>query len=147
EKQSSSVTYDEGIIKCNQLLNLLRRNNVQKGNSVFVMCGLNEGLWITYLSAIKGGFILIPAASILTVDDIVYRFDKCSPEVVIVDKENLHKMEQALLQFNSVVKVKLLLDGEHEGWTSFSMIKSEAREATAADTSKDDDLFWFFTSG
>jgi acetyl-CoA synthetase len=111
------------------------------------MCGLNEGLWITYLSSIKGGFILIPAASILTVDDIVYRFIKCSPKVVIADKENLHKMEQALSQFNSVVEIKLLLDGEHEGWSSFSLIGAEAQDATAADTSKNDDLFWFFTSG
>src|SRR5580765_7836825 len=30
-KQLSSVTYEEGIIKCNQLLNFLRRQNVQKG--------------------------------------------------------------------------------------------------------------------
>src|SRR6185436_4846428 len=36
---------------------------------------------------------------------------------------------------------------EHEGWSSFSLIETEAQEATAADTSKDDDLFWFFTSG
>jgi len=147
EKQLSSVTYNQGIIKYNQLLNFLRRQNVQKGNSVFVMCGLNEGLWITYLSSIKGGFILIPAASILTVDDIVYRFKKCSPKVVIADKENLHKMEQALSQFNSVVEIKLLLDGEHEGWSSFNLIGEEAQDATAADTSKNDDLFWFFTSG
>jgi len=91
EKQLSTVTYEQGIIKCNQLLNFLRRQNVQGGDSVFVMCGLNEGLWVTYLSSIKGGFILIPAASILTVDDIVYRFEKCSPKVVIVDVENLHK--------------------------------------------------------
>ena len=147
EKQLSSVTYGQGIIKCNQLLNFLRRQNVQRGNSVFVMCGLNEGLWITYLSSIKGGFILIPAASILTVDDIIYRFKKCSPKVVIADKENLNKMEQALSQFDSVVEIKLLLDGEHEGWSSFSLIGEEPPEAIAADTSKNDDLFWFFTSG
>ena len=147
EKQLSSLTYEQGIIKCNQLLNFLRRQNVHKEDSIFVMCGLNEGLWITYLGAIKGGFILIPAASILTVDDIVYRFEKCSPKVVIADRENLHKTEQALSQFNGVVEIKLLLDGEHEGWSSFSLIGEEAEEAAAADTSKDDDLFWFFTSG
>ena len=147
EMQLSSVTYEQAIIKCNQLLNFLRRQNVQRGNSIFIMCGLNEGLWITYLTSIKGGFILIPAASILPVDDIVYRFEKCSPKVVIVDKENLNKIEQALSQFNDVVEVKLLLDGEHEGWSSFNLIGEEAQEATAADTSKNDDLFWFFTSG
>src|SRR6478672_7114887 len=132
EKQLSSVTYEQAIIKCNQLLNFLRRQNVQRGNSIFIMCGLNEGLWITYLTSIKGGLILIPAASILTIDDIVYRFKKCSPKVVIADMENLHKMEQALSQFNGAVAVKLLLDGEHEGWSSFNLIGEEAQEATAA---------------
>jgi acetyl-CoA synthetase len=55
-------------------------------------------------------------------------------------------MEQALLQYNNPVKVKLLLDGERNGWTSYSMIVEEEKEAIAADTNKDDDLFWFFTS-
>ena len=64
--------------------------------------------------AIKGGLILIPAASILSVNDIVYRFQKASPKVIIADMENAEKMEQALLQYDHPVKVKLLLDGEKE---------------------------------
>src|SRR5512145_1911385 len=76
--EAVTITYKQGSAKCNQLLNLLRRQGVQKGDDVFIMCGLNEGLWISYLSAIKGGLILIPAASILTVDDIVYRFQKAA---------------------------------------------------------------------
>jgi acetyl-CoA synthetase len=56
-------------------------------------------------------------------------------------------MEQALLQYNHPVKVKLLLDGEKDGWISYSVIDKEEKEAIAADTNKDDDLFWFFTSG
>ena len=145
--EAITITYKQGSEKCNQLLNFLRRQNVQRENEVFIMCGLNEGLWISYLSAIKGGFILIPAASILTVNDIVYRFQKASPKVVIADKDNAEKMEQALLQYNHPVKVRLLLDGEKDGWVSYSVIDKEKKEAIAADTNKGDDLFWFFTSG
>lgn len=141
------LTYKQGSEKCNQLLNLLRKQGVQQGDDVFIMCGLNEGLWISYLSAIKGGLILIPAASILTVNDIVYRFQKASPKVIIADKDNAEKMEQALLQYNHPVKIKLLLDGERDGWMSYSEIDKEEKEASTADTNKDDDLFWFFTSG
>ena len=90
------LTYTQGSEKCNQLLNLLRKQGVQQGDDVFIMCGLNEGLWISYLCAIKGGLILIPAASILTVNDIIYRFQKASPKVIIADKENAEKMDQAL---------------------------------------------------
>ena len=145
--KATTVTYKQGSEKCNQLLNFLRKQNVQQGDDVFIMCGLNEGLWISYLAAIKGGLVLIPAASILTVNDIVYRFQKAAPKVIITDKDNAEKMEQALLQYNHHVKVKLLLNGEKDGWESYSEIDKEGKEASAADTNKDDDLFWFFTSG
>ena len=145
--EAVTITYKQGSEKCNQLLNLLRKQGVQHGDDVFIMCGLNEGLWISYLSAIKGGLILIPAASILTVNDIVYRFEKASPKIIIADKDNAEKMDQALLQYDHPVKVKLLLDGEKDGWIPYSIINKEEKEASAADTNKDDDLFWFFTSG
>src|SRR6187402_455961 len=145
--ETVTTTYAQGSEKSNQLLNLLRKQNVQQGDDVFIMCGLNEGLWISYLSAIKGGLVLIPAASMLTVNDIVYRFQKAAPKVIITDKDNAEKMEQALLQYNHHVKVKLLLNGEKDGWESYSEIDKEGKEASAADTNKDDDLFWFFTSG
>jgi acetyl-CoA synthetase len=145
--ETITITYKEGSEKCNQLLNLLRKQGIQQGDDIFIMCGLNEGLWISYLSAIKGGLVLIPAASILTVNDIVYRFQKTAPKVILADKDNAEKMEQALLQHKNPVKVKLLLDGEKDGWKPYSEIDKEEKEASAADTNKDDDLFWFFTSG
>jgi acyl-coenzyme A synthetase/AMP-(fatty) acid ligase len=145
--EATMITYKGGSEKCNQLLNLLRKQNVQQGDDIFIMCGLNEGLWISYLAAIKGGLILIPAASILTVNDIVYRFQKASPKVIIADKDNAEKLEQVLLQYDHSVKVKLLLDGEKDGWIYYNEIDKEEKEAIAADTNKDDDLFWFFTSG
>jgi acetyl-CoA synthetase len=145
--ETLTLTYKQGSEKCNQLLNLLRKQGVQLGDDVFIMCGLNEGLWISYLSAIKGGLILIPAASILTVNDIVYRFEKAAPKVIIADIDNAEKMDQALLQYDNPVKVKVVLDGERNGWMSYSVIDKEEKEASAPDTNKDDDLFWFFTSG
>src|SRR6188508_1558217 len=42
-----TLTYKQGSEKCNQLLNLLRKQGAQKGDDVFIMCGLNEGLWIS----------------------------------------------------------------------------------------------------
>ena len=145
--ETVTLTYKQGSEKCNQLLNFFRKQNVQQGDDIFIMCGLNEGLWISYLSAIKGGLILIPAAGILSVNDIVYRFQRASPKVIITDNDNADKMEQALLQYDRPVKVKLLLTGKRDGWTSISKIDEEEKDAGAADTHRDDDLFWFFTSG
>jgi acetyl-CoA synthetase len=147
DDEKVTITYKQAIFKCNQLLNLLCKQGVQQGDRVFIMCGLQEDLWTTYLAAIKGGLVLIPAASILTAADIVYRFEKASPKVIITDRDNLDKMEQALSQYKEPINVKLLLDGEQQGWASFDLINNESSIADAADTSKDDDLFWFFTSG
>jgi acyl-coenzyme A synthetase/AMP-(fatty) acid ligase len=142
-----TITYQDGIEKCNQLLNFLRKRDVKQGDRVFIMCTLHEGLWISYLSVIKGGLVLIPAASILSADDIVYRFLKAAPNVIITDVENVEKMEQALSQFHQHIDVKLLLDGERKGWAAFEEIAEEEKTANSADTHKDEDLFWFFTSG
>jgi len=142
-----TVTYGQALEHCNQLLNFLRKQGVQQGDRVFIMCGLDRGLWISYLAAIKGGFVLIPAAGILSADDIVYRFQKAEPKVIITDQENVGKLEQALLQYKQSVKVKLLLDGVRNGWLPFSAIDPEETKANTAETHKEEDLFWFFTSG
>jgi acetyl-CoA synthetase len=143
----TTLSYKQASIKCDQLLNLFRKHDVQAGDSIFIMCGLIEGLWISYLSAIKGGFILIPAASILNPGDIFYRFEKAAPKVIITDNDNVEKMEQALSQYDKPIKLKILLNGVNDGWVSYNSIEKEIKEAKAADTNKDDDLFWFFTSG
>lgn len=142
-----TLTYREAREKCNQLLNFFRRQGIQPKDRMFMMCELHEGLWVSYLTAMKGGLVLIPAASILNVSDVVYRFEKAFPKIIIADRENVEKMELALIQYNQPVQVKLLLNGERDGWVSFSDIVAEAITAEAADTRKDDDLFWFFTSG
>lgn len=142
-----TISYRQGMERCNQLVNWLRQKGLKQGDRIFIMCGLHEGLWITYLAAIKGGFVLIPAASILNADDIVYRFKKAAPQAIVTDSENRIKMEQALMQYNKRVSVQLLLDDEQEGWISFRAMESASKEAVAADTLNDEDLFWFFTSG
>jgi acyl-coenzyme A synthetase/AMP-(fatty) acid ligase len=142
-----TLTYGEATERCNQLLNFLRKRIVQQGDRVFIMCGLHEGLWISYLSVIKGGLVLIPAASILSADDIVYRFLKSTPKVIVTDLENVEKVEQALSKIHQPIKVKLLMDGQWNGWASFEEIADEEKTAVSADTHKDEDLFWFFTSG
>ncbi len=145
--EAVTLTYWEGVEKCNQLLNLLRRYQADKGDPIFILCGLHEGLWISYLSAIKGGMVLIPAAGILSADDILYRFQKAAPKVIITDHANAEKMAQALAQYHAPLKVKILLDGERTGWIPFSAITAEEIAAVPAATHSSDDLFWFFTSG
>ncbi|XZF12578.1 acyl-CoA synthetase [Chitinophagaceae bacterium MMS25-I14] len=141
------LTYGMAAAQCNQLVNYLRKNEVQQGDVIFIMCGLDESLWVSYLAVMKGGYVMIPAASILSEDDILYRFKKSKPRAIITDKDNIDKIEKALLRYDGGVPVKLLLDGQRDGWIHFSVIKKEEEVAVTADTRADDLLFWFFTSG
>lgn len=142
-----TLTYSEASKRCNQLLNYMRANGMNKEDVVFVMCGLDESLWVSYLSIIKGGFVMIPAAGILSEDDIAYRFEKANPKAIITDKENLPKIEKALEKYGKDIPVKILLDENQVGWHHISVIDTASTIATAADTRSDDILFWFFTSG
>jgi acetyl-CoA synthetase len=145
--ESELLTYGEAVARCNQLLNYLRSRGLRQGDRVFVMCGLHADLWVTYLAVIKGGYVMIPAAGILSADDIAYRFGKAQPGAIITDEENLPKIQEALRQYESDVPVRLLLDGVAEGWEPISMTGNESTGAAAADTRASDVLFWFFTSG
>jgi acetyl-CoA synthetase len=72
---------------CNQFLNFLRKRDIAQHDVLFLQLPLLPANWISYLTAIKGGFRLIPSATILGVHDIEYRFKKLMPAVVITDAE------------------------------------------------------------
>ncbi|MFI5154507.1 MAG: acyl-CoA synthetase, partial [Chitinophagales bacterium] len=83
----------------------------------------------------------------LNVPDIVFRFDKLMPRVVIADLENAMKIDEAERRCRKTIHLKICVDGEKEGWVSFSEIHKEMDHAEAAQTKPDDALFLFFTSG
>jgi acyl-coenzyme A synthetase/AMP-(fatty) acid ligase len=141
------LSYAGAAARANRVLNFLRDRKLQQGQTVFVMCGLHPGLWLSYLAIMKGGFVMIPAAGILSAADIAYRFEKAQPGAIITDKENLPKIQDALNRYGADVPVKLLLDAEERGWQHFSETDGFPDTAEAANTKASDLLFWFFTSG
>lgn len=140
-------TYDDLRKKTNQLLNFLRKHEVEAGDVILSQMPQLPPIWFTILASIKGGYRLIPAATILSVNDIVYRFETLMPEVVIADQENAVKIDEAERLSGKQVAVKILADGIKEGWISYDEIEQESDEAEAAVTRSNEALFLFFTSG
>jgi acetyl-CoA synthetase len=103
--------------------------------------------WITVLVSIKGGFQLIPAATMLSVQDIVYRFGKLMPGAAIADRNVPQKLMRLKVLAGKSVPLKIIVAGSRKGWISFEKIEEEESSADAADTNADDPLFLFFTSG
>ncbi|MNK31451.1 Acetyl-coenzyme A synthetase [compost metagenome] len=142
-----TYSYDDLRRKTNQLLNFLRKHEVQAGDVILSQMYQLPPIWFTVLAAIKGGYQLIPAATILSVNDIVYRFETLMPKVIIADLENAEKIDEAERLSGKKVPLKILAEGSKDGWISYEETASENDQAEAADTKSDDALFLFFTSG
>ncbi len=146
-KKTESFSFSEASKLCNKLLNYLRNRDIRQNDIIFTQIPLLPANWLCYLAVIKGGFRLVPAATILNVPDIVFRFDKLMPRVVISDLDNAMKIDEAERHCEKTIHLKICVDGERAGWVSFSEIHKEIDRAEAAVTKPDDELFLFFTSG
>ena len=98
--------------------------------------------------AIKGGYRLIPAATVLSTEDIAYRFRTVLPSVVIADPTTAPHIEDALAQVDAVVPIRILVGGTRDGWLSEEdLLAQPLTPQSPVDSLPDDPLFLFFTSG
>ncbi|GAB3824567.1 acyl-CoA synthetase [Hymenobacter jeollabukensis] len=143
-----SYRYAELSAHANRLLGYWRARGVQPGQAVLLMVPVVAELWFTYLAGIKGGQVLIPTATIMTVADLQYRFGRLLPAVVIADADNAAKIDQAEAALGAQIPLKMLVGpAERPGWVRFDETRPYPDTATAAPTRADDPLFLFFTSG
>lgn len=131
----------------NQLLNFLRKKGIKQHDVLLTQMALQHINWLSIVATIKGGFRMIPAATILGIQDLVYRFNKLLPAVIIADQDNAAKIDEAELTCGKQIQFKIIAEGTRMGWYSWQDIEQESTEAEAADTLPDDPLFLFFTSG
>ena len=145
--QTKTFSFSELSSHCNCLLSFSRKHGLQQQDVIFSQMPLVPENWLTVLASIKGGFRLIPAATILSVHDIVYRFGKLMPKAVVADMDNAQKIDEAEILSGKFISLKILVNGRRDGWTSFDEIYKEEVIVEAASTYADDALFLFFTSG
>jgi acyl-coenzyme A synthetase/AMP-(fatty) acid ligase len=144
------ISYAELAARANRLLNFWRQAGVRPQEAVLLMVPVCAELWDTYVAGIKGGQVLIPAASILTVKDLEYRFGRLLPAVVVADLDNAAKIDAAEQALGQAIRLKMLVGGpdvQRPGWVGFSGTAGLPAHAEAAPTRADDPLFLFFTSG
>ena len=145
--ETQNYTFREMSQAANRLLNFLSNKGVTPRDVLLTQMALQPINWMAILATTKGGFRMVPAATILGVHDIVYRFGKLMPKVVIADAPNAPKIEEAELLSGNTVHIKIIAEGTRDGWYSMTDIDQESSEANTADTLADDPLFLFFTSG
>ncbi len=148
ERESPTrFTFAELASQGNRLLNLLRERGLRKGDTLFVMLPVVPEVWFSYYAAIKGGFVLVPAATILTEKDLQYRFSQLQPAAVLADPASAEKIDAAEKALGKAARVKLIAKGDREGWLPTSTIASYPDRAEAERTRSEETLLVFFTSG
>jgi acetyl-CoA synthetase/4-hydroxybutyrate---CoA ligase (AMP-forming) len=139
-------SYKEFAANGNKLLNFLKKNGVEQGHNLYMMIPIVPETWFVSFAAVKGGLIVVPTATSMTVRELKFRFEIYPPDVVIADEESVGIIDEALADTDTQPKVKIVL-GSKDGWTSYSDLASEDGQAEPAKTKSDDLLFCFFTSG
>ena len=133
--------------RCNQLVNLLRKQQIEKGAVLYTMLPLIPENWFTFLAGIKGGFIIMPTATNLVEKDLLYRFESLFPEVMIAHSNYTDSVDAAEKAIGKKIKLKLIVDGTKAGWIGFDEILQEALSCVVTPTKADDPFLYFFTSG
>lgn len=93
--QEDNFTFAEISALGNQFLNLMRKYGIQQGDKLFIQIPLLAPNWYSYLGCIKGGIVMIPAATSLELRDLEFRFKSVFPEVILADPTNAEKIDQA----------------------------------------------------
>ena len=145
--QLETFSFQKVYQKCNQLVNLLRKHQVEKGDVIYTMLPLIPENWFTFLAGIKGGFIIMPTATNLVTKDLTYRLETLPADVMIAHHSFTDEIDNALTETDQEVKLKLVVGGSKEGWIDFDSILAESKESVAANTKADEPFLYFFTSG
>lgn len=133
--------------KSNQLVNLLRRNGIDKGNVIYTMLPLIPENWFTFLASVTGGYITMPTATNLVAKDLTYRFNSLFPDVIIAHSDYAGNIDESEKLAGKKIKLKIIIGEDKDGWINFEEILKESKVCEIARTKSDDPLLYFFTSG
>jgi acetyl-CoA synthetase/4-hydroxybutyrate---CoA ligase (AMP-forming) len=124
----------------------MRQAGVEKGNNIYMMLPIIPETWLTSYASIKGGLVIVPTSTTMTMRELEFRFQTYAPDSIVADEVFTDLIDEALALTGATPKIKLVV-GAKKGWTSFSELEKEATQAAAAKTKSTDLLFCFFTSG
>lgn len=141
--QETKLSFSEISRRSSQLANWLHCNGVAKGDRILLMLGNQEELWLSMLASFKLGAVVIPATTMLTVDDLKGRICRGQVKYVITGNEHVEKFEQIDAAFG-----KICVGCATVGWLKFDDYKNKSETfVPLAPTDANDPMLLYFTSG
>lgn len=151
-KDIRKYTFWDVASMSNRVANALRSLGVKKGDRVFIMLPRIPEWYFIIMGCHKLGAVVMPAPTVLTAADIDYRLVHGRASVVITSVSHYGRVDEASHQIDaSLLRHKILVDGEVEGWTSFEGIIEHASIYLSREdvepTEAGDPFIIYFTSG
>ncbi len=129
--------------RSNRTAQFLRRVGVRRGDRILLMLGNEVELWDTLLAACKLGAVVIPAATLLSPEDLHDRLERGAVRHVIAAAAHAEKFARLPGDFS-----RIAVGGAPGGWLPFAHAQQESNSfAPDATTRATDPLLLYFTSG
>jgi acetyl-CoA synthetase len=137
------LSYDEMSRRSNQVANFLRRQGVKRGDRVIVMLPNVVAMWEVMLASMKLGSVVIPAATLLTPEDLRDRLTRGQVRHVVTNAAFTGRFADLPGDYSRIVA-----DEPVNSWVSYreACQESETYEPDAV-TKPTDPMLLYFTSG
>lgn len=137
------LTFAEMSWRSNQVANFFRELGVRRGDRIIIQLSNHVAMWEMMLAAIKLGAIIIPTATLLTVDDLRDRLSRSNARYVVTQLGLTEKFSNLSGDY-----IRIVVGGEEKGWISHSRAYDYNHDFTPdGDTHANDPLMLYFTSG
>jgi acetyl-CoA synthetase len=132
--------------RSNQVARFLRRQGVKRGDRIILMLPNVAATWEVILAAMKLGAVVIPAATLLTTEDLRDRLERGKARHVVAMGAATERFAKLPGDYTRIVVDGV--DGEAEGWVPYQRAYEEAAEFEPdGETQATDPFLLYFTSG
>ena len=137
------LSFDEMSRRSNQVAGFLRRHGVRRGDRIIVMLPNVAAIWEVMLAALKLGAIIIPAATLLTPEDLRDRLQRGNARHVITMPAMTERFATLPGDYT-----RLAVGSSENGWIDYTQAYNHSADFEPdGETRVDDPFMLYFTSG
>ncbi|WP_224450009.1 acyl-CoA synthetase [Haloprofundus salilacus] len=139
-------TYADLRDDMNRFANALVELGVGEGDRVMHLLPRHPDVFAIQLGALKRGALLVPCSSMLKPKDLQFRANDCEATTVVAHAD-LTEMVDPVVE-DSPLENLVCVDGERDGWQSFSdLLSGQSTDHDGPDLSAEDPMSINYTSG
>src|SRR5215471_12646874 len=115
------LSFAEMSRRSNQVANFFRKQGIHRGDRIVVQLSNHVAMWEIMLAAIKLGAIVIPAATLLTVDDLRDRLERGDARHIVTQIDLVDKFSGLRGDY-----IRIVIGGEKKGSIAYSRAYAES---------------------